>query len=275
MRSRNNAAERGLWGDSKAPDIEDVFSSCVGYANTPGWALIHESVVSVFGGFENVKTIELGCGLGKVSLLFSFLGARITLLDYSEKQLSAAGSVHKYFESKARFIKSDILQLPDVLRGQYDVAMSFGTAEHFWGVNRQTVFENHANVLKKGGLAIIWVPNKYAFLFHFGRAVRKLFRREVCLIDESPFDRKELNERAAAAGMTCIRIFGGELLSNDFRNFVVNPSKLFRMHPKRFRYSDSMHDREYILKCISDNSKKIRFWNDYLSYPLIFIGCRS
>ena len=261
-----------MWGNDSLPDLSGVFQGCVGYASTPGWALIQRTVLEAFGSFENVRSIELGCGLGKVSILFSLLGAKTSLLDYSEKQIAAAKYVHDRFEVASDVITGNLLDLPAEMSGQYDVAMSFGTAEHFWGDDRQRVFDSHAEVLKPGGLAIIWVPNKYGFLFHFGRAARIVLRRQTCPVDEDSFTRKELRHRARNAGFTDVQIVGGELLRNDFFNHIINLPRLFGLRNMTFQGADA--SKETLLHSMAKNRRNIKPWNGFFSYPFVFIGKR-
>ncbi len=121
---------------------------------------MYRKIIDTFQTFENLNAIELGCGVGKVSLIFSLLEAKITLVDCSDKQLFAAKYIHEHFRLNPRIIKGNILNVSEELRGQYDVAMSFGNAEHFWGDERLAVFNSHVEVLRKGGLVITCVPNK-------------------------------------------------------------------------------------------------------------------
>ena len=60
---RDNAQQAAQWGNDSFPDLSHVFHGCIGYANTPGWALIQRTVTKEFGSFENLRSIELGCGL--------------------------------------------------------------------------------------------------------------------------------------------------------------------------------------------------------------------
>ena len=272
---KKNIDGQGLWGSEDAPDLGKVFQSCIGYASTPGWALLYRKVIDTFQSFENVKVVELGCGLGKVSLLFSLLGAKTTLVDYSEKQLSAARFVHEHFRFNPRIIKGNILNLPEEIRGQYDVAMSFGTAEHFWNADRQVVFNSHAEVLREGGLVIMWVPNRWGFLFHSGRFVRRLLGRSVGLVDETPFTRKELLSRSKKAGITETQIYGGDRLVNDFNNFIINIPKIFGVSNQYKLPTDVDFAKKILIECMKTNSTKIKFLNDRFSYPLVLTGYRS
>ena len=272
---KSNAHEETRWGSDAIPDMDAVFNACVGYASTPGWAFIQHEVVRAFGSFEGLQTIELGCGLGKVSLLFSLLGAKTTLLDDNENQLAAAKFIHEEFHLLPHMIEANLLHLPERLWGEYQVAMSFGTAEHFWGDDRQRVFDNHAKVLRQGGLAILWVPNRYGFLFHFGRAARKLLHRPVCAVDETPFTRHELYRRANNAGLSHVQIRGGELLRNDFSNFIVDVSRIFGARERYSQLPDVDTAKHILRRRMARNCAQIRPWNDLFSYPLVLVGQRG
>lgn len=247
----------------------------MGYARTPGWAFIQGEVRNTFGSFEGLQTIELGCGLGKVSLLFSLLGARTTLLDYSERALGAAKFVHQQFDAHPDIINANLLHLPEKLCGRYDVAISSGTAEHFWNADRPCVFHSHANVLRPGGLAILWVPNRYGFLFHLGRSVRILLRRPICPVRETSFTRKELYRRARDAGLTDIRIRGGTLLRNDFCQFIVDLRRLFGRRREYEKLLDADRPGEMLRTSMETNSTKIGVLGNLFSYPLVLIGRRQ
>ncbi len=129
---------------------------------------MQESVLASFAGFEGLRTVELGCGEGKVSLLFALRGAKTTLVDYSDKQLRNARYVAQEFEVEPDFRPGNLLQLPEDAFDRYDVSMSFGTAEHFFGEDRQAIFDVHARVLRPGGISFVWVPNRWGLLFHAG-----------------------------------------------------------------------------------------------------------
>lgn len=272
---KSNINSQTLWGSKGVPDLNKAFQSCMGFTRTPGFALIYHKIIDTFQTFENLDVIELGCGIGKVSLLFSLLGAKITLVDYSDKQLFAAKYIHEHFHLNPRVIKGNILNISEELRGQYDVAMSFGTAEHFWGDERQAVFNNHAEVLRKGGYAFLWVPNRWGFLFHTGRLVRKLLGRSICPIDETPFTRKELLFRAKKAGLTETQIKGGSRLIDDFNGFIIDFSKLFGTSTKCDLPADVDCAKKMLFESMRTNSIKIMFLNDLFSYPLVLTGYRS
>lgn len=270
-----NSAVKDSWASDDFMDISTVFRSCLGYATTPGWAFIQKVIGRTFSGFEGLETIELGCGEGKVSLLFSLLGAKTTLVDNSRAQLERAKYVAAQFEVEPSILELDLLRLPKSFHGQFDVSMSFGTVEHFFGQDRQRVFDVHRSLLRKRGLTIIWVPNRYGVLFHLGVFLRKLFRRQISRIPEKSFTRNELYQRAKAAKLTELRVTGGESLANDFNNFISDLRRLLHLWESHKTFTDAQTAKGELLQGMLRNSSPIRPWNNFLSYPLVLIGRHS
>ena len=266
-----NISDREKWSSGQALDLRAAAMSCAGYIGTPGWTIIRSEIVKSFTSFSDLKVVEMGCGQGKMSLVFSLLGAQTTLIDYNEDQLHAAGSLHGFFDFSPELIHGDILDVDEVLKDSFDVSMSFGTAEHFWGDERQAVFNSHAHVLRKGGIAVIWVPNRFGVLFHLGRNVRKLLGRKIPSVDETPFTRRELKARATKAGLNNIRIFGAEQLRYDFHHFIF---KLPHLSKKAYAPVDMNPDivGKELMEMAESNNTKVRFAGNHYSYPLLLIG---
>jgi len=270
-----NALTRTPWDQDLPVDLSAVFNSCIAWASTPGWAEIQRHISKAFGGFHGVSSVELGCGEGKVSLLFAILGATTTLVDYSAKQLDRARYIAQKFDVEPTIVHGNILELPESLCGQFDVAMSYGTAEHFFSESRQEVFDAHLSVLKEGGLAIIWVPNRSAFLFHLGRAARKILRRPICRVKEKSFGRRELANRARAAGFCEVHIFGADLLRNDFRLFIVNVDRFLPRFRRVNMFGNPKSARADLLLRMSENNMTQSFLGEYFSGPLVLIAKRG
>jgi SAM-dependent methyltransferase len=273
---KNNAEGRYLWGKGGIPELEEMVRSCRGYASGPAWSLIREEIVDKLVGFEALNVIELGCGVGKMGLLFSLLGADTTLIDYNEEQLRAAEYFHQTLNLNSKLIICDLLDLPKELHGQYDVAMSFGTAEHFWGEERQQVFESHAMALRQGGVAIVWVPNKFGILFHLGKRLREVLGRRTCAVPETPFTRSELRYRGQRAGLEAIHIFGGGRVQGDFVRHIYDFSKWWRREDGYGGRAISVEIEKASLRWhLMNNRRRILPWDNLFSYPLVFLGRKS
>jgi 2-polyprenyl-3-methyl-5-hydroxy-6-metoxy-1,4-benzoquinol methylase len=93
----------------------------------------------------------------------------------------------------AKFLKHDALVLPVDLLGKYDISMSFGLAEHFRGVERTKIIKSHFDVLKKGGMAFISVPNRYNPPYRLSKFFAEHVNRWR-VGAEIPYSRKELGD---------------------------------------------------------------------------------
>lgn len=196
---------------SKSQDEANLKSEAKG----PRWAAILRRVEETFGRVQGLRTIELGSGRGDVSLLLARRGARVTLVDYSDKALSEARLRFERFQLEAKFIRADLLGDLEDLVGRYDVALSYGVVEHFKGPDRTRAVRAHRRVLGDPGLAVISVPNAACLPYR----VWKMYLEKRGWWPyglEIPYTRTELADRAARAGFTRVetRTFG-------FRQFVA------------------------------------------------------
>lgn len=119
-----------------------------------------------FKTLEGFSTIELGSGLGRVSLGLSLHGTDVTLVDNSMPALDKAKKLFNEFDKKPTILNYDLLKLADnindyELKNKYDICMSFGLLEHFIGSDRKKIIDVHFELLRPGGICIISVPNCY------------------------------------------------------------------------------------------------------------------
>ena len=180
--------------------------------------------------------------------------------------------MHERFESGAEVIEGDLLDLPPEMEGRFDVAMSFGTAEHFFGEQRQRAFDAHARSVRPGGLVVLWVPNRLGVLFHAGVAARRLLRRPTCPVDEEPFTHAQLRAHGSAAGLTGIQVKGSQTLANDFTLHIVDVPRLLGSGRYRLRFPGAAEAADTLRRRASGNRSRIRPWNDRFTKPLMLIG---
>lgn len=215
------------------------------------WQRIERRVMKRFGSFQNVKVIEIGAGAGTNAALMAKRGANVTILDYSEKALQTSKSFFNDNNLRAKFVNQNALLLPDSLKNKYDISMSFGLAEHFRGKEREAIIKSHVDVLKKGGITFIAVPNKYA---PFYRIYKKYLesRGKWVYGEEYPFSRNELLQISKRVKLNGREVFGGSLLTN------YNPFSLLK---KFFRKKND-----------EINKERGTFLDKYFSYCLILFG---
>ena len=115
------------------------------------------------------RFLELGCAPGKMLLwVAEALKADVTGLDYSERGLQHARKLFAALNVPACLLREDLFNhsLPPAT---FDVVYSAGLIEHF--ENPKEVVEIHVRLLKRGGQAIIAVPNYSGF---YGWALARL-----------------------------------------------------------------------------------------------------
>lgn len=182
---------------------------------------------------SRLKTIEVGAGTGVYSLNFAKLGAYVTLIDNSESAILLS---RKYFDSaglSASFVLMDALNLKPDLLAKFDVAMSFGTIEHFKYPERFFIAKAHVDLVRVGGIVIISVPNR---LF-FPHEILKFYLQKKgkwLLGDEKAFLRQELFRLGNSLGLKNMVVYGSGFSCDMARYFsVIQGTRFFR---KNFQF---------------------------------------
>lgn len=175
----------------------------------PRWNMIVKRLESTFGSIGGLKTIELGSGRGDLSVLLAERGARVTLLDASDRALALAGQRFNRLGLAATYEQADLLGTQSPLRGRFDLALSSGVIEHFKGLDRTRAIQAHYDAVRPGGLALISVPNAWCIPYRVWKLYLEL-RGWWPYGMEMPYGRRELIRRARKVGFahTEIRCFG-------------------------------------------------------------------
>lgn len=123
---------------------------------------LHNHYKSIVGSFEKLSCIECGCGGGYESALMAKEGAKVTILDYSEKALEYAKMVSSRVGvlEKIRFINEDFFNL--IPHSKYDLAWNCGVIEHYQDDEITKIIKKMASFVKKDGIVIITVPNLFS-----------------------------------------------------------------------------------------------------------------
>jgi 2-polyprenyl-3-methyl-5-hydroxy-6-metoxy-1,4-benzoquinol methylase len=204
------------------------------------WRRIEERVLRRFGRFEGLEVVEIGAGAGTNAAAMAKRGASVTLLDYSPKALAKARELFAANGLEADFVEANALELPEDIRGRFDVAMSFGLNEHFTGAERDGIFKAHLDALRDGGVAIASVPNARNAPYRASKWLAERTGRWKLGV-EVPFTRTELEEICGRLGVTDPEFFGDSFAySLQFVNPVPyarralgRPSTKVRRRPER------------------------------------------
>ncbi len=163
--------------------------------------------------FMGKKILEVGCGTGIDSIHMGRRGAKITFLDMSAEALRIARGNADRFNIEAEFLNGNVLDYN--FGGEFDMAHSNGTVEHFTGGMRQKFIDIHRDAVKKGGKVVILVPNLKCVPYIVGKSISESIGVWP-YGSEHPYTRKELKARLERAGLSVEKVIGGELLFSLF-----------------------------------------------------------
>ncbi len=139
-------------------------------------------VLASFDDPEGLDVLDAGCGTGFFSSYFISGGANVHCVDYSDKALSFAESVTS--GNAKSYVKADILKKEELraLGKKFDIIFSDGLLEHYSPAEQDVILNNLADVKKKDGLMLNFVPNR--------NSLWSLVRPLIMDIREEPFKLK-------------------------------------------------------------------------------------
>jgi SAM-dependent methyltransferase len=204
MIARENTAEvwDRIWA-GESPTREGMSTMVLECQQSNTWSYCAEAVAEVLGGWDNVRCVEIGAGASTHSIVAALNGASATIMDYSAEALRVAKARCDCLGISATLVQADALALPSHLRGAFNLAWSFGTAEHFRGAQRIEFIRSHVEALKPGGLVVLTVPNKYAFNYRIWMGLSKL-AGEWPFGLEIPFSIREVRRALGELGVESI-----------------------------------------------------------------------
>jgi len=112
-----------------------------------------------------LSVIEVGCGSAIYGCIMAQLGAVVTALDQSQGALARAQERANAIGVDVKTVRAEALEFGKMWRGTFDMAMSFGTVEHFRAPLREQMCKVHWELVRPGGVVVISVPNSL-FLPH-------------------------------------------------------------------------------------------------------------
>lgn len=224
------------------------------------WSSIRKSLGEV--NIDSLSTAEIGAGAGTISAVFGRHGASVTVLDFSQEALDVNTALFESLGLKQQSLLADALNLPASLLGRFDVAMSFGLAEHFDGDQRTRVIKAHFDLVRPGGLVVITVPNRHCWPYRLWKARRELtgkwhFGMEI------PYSRAEISTICAAIGVKDWHITGSPFLAS--LDFVLPFARWKRSIEKRI-----LKDRRFDPgRIVQERTGPL---GPYLGYALVLIA---
>jgi ubiquinone/menaquinone biosynthesis C-methylase UbiE len=119
-----------------------------------GGSSLKQLELKAMGDVRGKKLLHLMCQFGLDTLSWVREGAIVTGVDISDRSIEVADEIKAKAGLTADFVRSDILELPASLNGQFDIVyQSYGT--HCWISDVEAWTRVVARVLKPGGMFFI------------------------------------------------------------------------------------------------------------------------
>ncbi len=154
------------------------------------------------------KTLEAGCGSGKLGTHFAYRNSETTLLDIDPEMLNRAEVLNEVCsaitgrEPSVKYREGSVLDLP-FGDNSFDIVFNEGVNEHFYGEERTKTFQEMARVSK--GLVAVTVPNANC-RDQSKRSEETVHTYKGMPEKEKPFTPKELKQKLREADLNEIQV---------------------------------------------------------------------
>ncbi len=131
---------------------------------------------------SNKKVLDIGCGVGFLSLLLAIMGYKVTAIDCSSSMLNEAKKMAKLYkvDEDIDFIQMDVDEL-NFNKEEFDIIVS---RYAFWLFEKpEVVYEQCFDLLKKGGLLLNFDSN-WLLPFHDEECKKRFMQNEQELIEK-------------------------------------------------------------------------------------------
>ncbi len=155
-------ANRALWNNWTALHAQSSYYDVEGFK--AGKSTLTPIEIDEIGDVAGKLLLHLQCHFGLDTLSWARRGAEVTGADFSERAVDLAHSLARELEIPARFVQSDIYDLPAVLHDEFDIVFtSYGVL--YWLPDLHRWAAVVARFLKPGGIFFIVEHHPVAAIF--------------------------------------------------------------------------------------------------------------
>ncbi len=190
-----------FWSQAGELSLDDVYDN--------GGRILRE----VFAATDpkGLRVLEVGAGTGRDSLALAAAGAEVVTLDYAPRSLGLIRDAARAADARVHVVGGDGLRLP-FPDESFDLVFHQGLLEHFRDPG--PLLRENVRVLKKGGLLLVDVPQRYHY-YTLGKHLLMLFDRWFAGW-ETEFSIGELEGRMSEVGLRCERSYGDWMVPGLF-----------------------------------------------------------
>jgi len=181
------AANHALWDEWTSIHVRSEFYDVDGFKR--GNIKLHSLEREEVGEVAGKSLLHLQCHFGLGTLSWARLGATVTGADFSAKSIEQARALAAEVKIPARFVCSEIENLPEVLSGQFDIVFtSYGVLPWLPDLNRWASVIAH--FLKPGGFFYIAESHPISYIFDDAQGTSNLVIKYPYFGDGGPLEWK-------------------------------------------------------------------------------------
>ncbi len=152
-------ANRSYWDELVAIHASSEFYNLQAFK--AGVSTLHSIEKTEIADVQGKHLLHLQCHFGLDTLSWARLGAKVVGVDFSEKAIELAGSLSREMDIPARFIQSDVYDLPAKLKRRFDIVFtSYGVLT--WLPDLRSWAKVLARLVKHTGFVYIADDHPYA-----------------------------------------------------------------------------------------------------------------
>jgi SAM-dependent methyltransferase len=173
------AINRKLWDEKTKHHVTSAFYNMDGGGFVSGDSSLNDIELALLGDVAEKTILHLQCHFGQDTLSLARLGAQATGVDFSGNAIAKAEELNTVLGLNARFICSDIYELPAQLDEQFDIVFtSYGTIG--WLPDMARWANIVARYLKPGGRFVFaeFHPVVWMMSYDFTSVAYSYFNRE-------------------------------------------------------------------------------------------------
>ena len=207
------------WASSEQIELIDPIATCEA-CTSPELRWIFKKL----GSLENKKVLDIGCGLGEVSVYFAIKKAEVYSTDLSMKMLNATNELAKKFNVNLETFQSSSEEIKISEDIKFDIIYCGNLLHH---VNIEGTILRIKKFLKKDGVFVSWDPYYYNPIINVYRKIAYKVRTK----DEVPLKNIDIKLIQTNFRKTELKFFWITTLFIFLYMFIIQ-----RKNPNKVRY---------------------------------------
>jgi ubiquinone/menaquinone biosynthesis C-methylase UbiE len=217
-----------------------------------------------FKKWEGKRVLEIGCGIGTDSINFVRNGAKLTIIEFSEKSLDVCKTRFKVFGLDAEFYLGNVEKLDEVLSPcKFDLIYSFGVIHHT--PNPQKAFEQIVKYMEDSTELRIMLYSKISF-----KMIQMMFENNVRDLNDVELIR---NNAEAQYGCPVAFTYLPEEIKDMLDESGIKVEKIWKDHIFTWdipNYINNMYVKNEFWKNVDD--KLLKAYESDLGWHTLVIG---